>query len=119
MINKYFFLMLLAELIASTSQVLLKKSAEKKYPSVIREYLNALVIFGYGLLVLSMGISICCYGGLGYMGVVVMEPVGYIIVMIMSRIVFKEKVTPRKIVGMIFILGGIAVFYALGGPLNG
>ena len=37
MINKFFFFMIFAELLASTSQVLLKKSAEKEYPSFIRE----------------------------------------------------------------------------------
>ena len=114
MINVFFFLMLLAELIASTSQVLLKKSAEKNYPNIVREYLNALVIGGYMLLVLSMVISIFCYDGLGYMGVVVMEPVGYIIVMIMSRIFFKEKISARKLVGVVLILSGIAVFNILG-----
>ena len=46
MINVFFLLMLLSETIASTSQVLLKKSAQKEYPSFIREYLNALVIGG-------------------------------------------------------------------------
>ncbi len=106
--------MLISETIASTSQVLLKKSAQKEYPSFIREYLNVLVIGGYGLLVLSMVISIFCYSGLGYMGVVVMEPIAYIIVMFMSRVIFKEKITPRKIAGMILIIGGIAAFYLLG-----
>ncbi len=106
--------MILAELIASTSQILLKKSAEKEYPSFIREYLNALVIGGYGMLMISMIISIFCYDGLGYMGVVVMEPLGYIIVMFLSRLVFKEKFTIRKLIGMVLILGGIAVFYGLG-----
>ena len=114
MINKFFFLMLLAELIASTSQVLLKKSAERNYPSIIREYLNVLVIGGYALLMISMVISIFCYDGLGYMGVVVMEPVGYIIVMIMSRIFSKEKVSARKLFGVFLILSGIAVFNLLG-----
>lgn len=112
--NIFFFLMILAELIASTSQILLKKSAEKEYPSFIREYLNILVIGGYGMLMVSMVISIFCYDGLGYMGVVIMEPLGYIIVMFLSRIVFKEKFTLRKLIGMTMILGGIAVFYALG-----
>ena len=114
MINPFFLLMILAELIASTSQILLKKSAQKEYPSFIREYLNVLVIGGYGLLMVSMVISIFCYDGLGYMGVVVMEPLGYIIVMFLSRLVFKEKFTPRKLVGMFLILGGIAVFYMAG-----
>ncbi len=112
--NIYFFLMILAELIASSSQMLLKKSAQKEYPSFIREYLNLLVIGGYGLLLVSMIISIFCYDGLGYMGVVVMEPIGYIIVMLMSRIFFKEGFTTRKLAGMCLILGGILVFYALG-----
>lgn len=114
MFNIFFLLMLILETIASTSQVLLKKSAQKEYPSFIREYLNVLVIGGYGLLVLSMVISIFCYSGLGYMGVVVMEPIAYIIVMFMSRVIFKEKITPRKIAGMILIIGGIAAFYLLG-----
>ena len=111
MINIFFVLMIVAELIASTSQILLKKSAQKEYPSFIREYLNVLVIGGYALLMLSMVISIFCYDGLGYMGVVVMEPIGYIIVMFLSRLVFKEKFTVRKLIGMVLILGGIAVFY--------
>ena len=114
MINPFFFLMILCELVASTSQVLLKKSAEKEYPNIIREYLNVLVIGGYGLLVLSMVISIFCYDGLGYMGVVVMEPIAYIIVMFFSRIFFKEKVTSTKIVGMVLIISGILVFNLLG-----
>ncbi|WP_026652326.1 hypothetical protein [Butyrivibrio proteoclasticus] len=117
MIFVWIGLMLVAEIIASTSQVLLKKSAQKNYSSIVREYLNVLVISGYMLLVLSMALSIFCYDDtrLGYMGVVVMEPVGYIFVMIMSRIFFKEGFTKRKIIGMIFILSGIAIFNILGG----
>ncbi len=114
MIDIYFILMIVAELVASTSQMFLKKSALREYPSFIKEYLNVLVITGYGLLVLSMVISIFCYDGLGYMGVVVMEPISYILVMIMSRIFFKEKFTGRKIMGTTLIIIGIAVFYALG-----
>ncbi len=112
MINIFFVFMILAELLASSSQILLKKSAQKVYPSFIREYLNVLVISAYSLLMISMVITIFCYGGLGYMGVVVMEPMSYILVMILSRIFFGEKITPQKLAGMLLILGGIAVFYA-------
>ncbi|MBQ7657425.1 MAG: multidrug ABC transporter [Butyrivibrio sp.] len=114
MLNLSFCLMIFGELMASVSQVLLKKSAQKQYPNFIREYLNLLVIGGYGLLFLSMFIGIFCYKGLGYMGVVVMEPIAYIMVMFFSRVIFKEKITPNKIIGMCFIIGGIAVFYLLG-----
>ena len=48
------------------------------------------------------------------MGVVVMEPIAYVIVMFMSRVVFKEKFVRSKIIGMVLIISGIVVFYALG-----
>jgi multidrug transporter EmrE-like cation transporter len=114
MINIFFFLMILAEFLAAVSQILLKKSAMKKYPSFIREYLNGLVISGYVLLMLSMIIAIFCYNDLGYMGVVVMEPIAFVMVMLLSVIVFKEKLNVRKLGGMLLILGGIVVFYAFG-----
>ena len=114
MINGYFFLVLLALLIASISQVLLKISAQRTYTNIIREYLNVFVIGGYALLMLSMVIDIFCYGGLGYLGVVVMEPISYVMVMFLSRVIFKEKIVPSKIVGMVLIIAGIAVFYLLG-----
>ena len=114
MISKYIFIAILAYLIASISQVLLKKSAGKEYSSFIREYLNILVIGGYGLLLLSMILVIFCYRGLGYMGVVVMEPLSYIMVVILSALIFKEKITSRKIACMLLIVGGIVVFYTLG-----
>ncbi len=88
--NVFFVLMILAQIIAATSQILLKKSAGRSYPSFVREYLNGLVIGGYALLLVSMIIVIFCYDGLGYMGAVIMEPVSYIIVMLMARFVFSE-----------------------------
>lgn len=110
---KYFIMMLLAEHIASSSQIFLKMSSKKSYPSAIREYLNCLVIGGYSLLMVSMVITVFCYNKdkLGYMGTVVMEPISYIFVLILSRIVFKEKISKRKIVGMSLIICGITVFF--------
>ena len=83
----FFLLMIFSEIIAASSQMLLKKSAMKEYSSVIREYLNPYVIIGYFMLVMSMVIAIVCYGGLGYMEVVVMEPINYILVMIFSCLI--------------------------------
>ncbi len=113
MLNIYFLLMIIAQVIAAFSQVLLKISAGKKYPTVIREYLNAFVIGGYVLLVVSMLIAIFCYKGLDYMAVVIMEPISYVLVMLLSRLVFKEGITARKVAGMILIIGGIVVFNVL------
>lgn len=109
--NLYFLLMLLAETIAASSQILLKKSALKPHASALYEYLNPYVITGYFLLGVSMLLTILCYRGIGYLGVVVLEPLSYILVMLFSRIVFRERVTATRMLGMLLIIGGIAVFH--------
>ena len=109
----FIILALFGQLLASISQILLKKSSQKQYPSFIRQYLNILVVGGYGLLVVSMFVAIVCYGHMPYMYVVIIEPVGYILVMLLSRIIFREKITKNKLFGMIMIIGGILVFYLL------
>ncbi|WP_035797331.1 hypothetical protein [Butyrivibrio sp. MB2005] len=109
----FIILALVGQLIASISQMLLKKSSQKEYPNFIRQYLNVLVIMGYGLLVVSMFIAIVCYGHMPYMYVVILEPVGYIMVMFLSRMLFAEKITKNKIIGMLLILSGICVFYLI------
>ena len=43
----YALIVLLGVFISAISQVMLKKSAVKKYDSRIKEYLNPLVIFAY------------------------------------------------------------------------
>ena len=107
----YLALALFGQILASFSQILLKHSSNKEYDSVIKEYLNIFVILGYALLALSMLIAILCYNGLLYMQVVLMEPIGYVIVMFLSRIFFAEKITIRKLTGMFVIFLGIIVFY--------
>ena len=108
--NPYVIVMIVSAFIASFSQILLKISAGKKHENVIREYVNPLVIGGYVMLVVSMLLGIVCYKHMDYMQVVILEPIGYIIVMFLSRIFFREKITKRKVLGMLFILAGIIVF---------
>ncbi len=109
----FIILALFGQLLASVSQILLKQSSGKTYPSFLRQYLNILVIGGYGLLVVSMLVAIICYGHMPYMYVVIIEPVGYIMVMFLSRFIFMEKITRNKVAGMMLILCGILVFYLL------
>lgn len=108
--NPYVIVMIVSAFIASFSQILLKISAGKKHENVIREYVNPLVIGGYVMLVVSMLLGIVCYKHMDYMQVVILEPIGYIIVMFLSRFFFREKITKRKVLGMLFILAGIIVF---------
>ena len=102
---------MLSVVIASVSQILLKKSALKTYKSVIFEYLNPFVIFGYGLMVLSTVATTLAYSGLEYKNGPVIESLGYILVMILSWFFFREKLTKKKVLGNLLILLGIFVFY--------
>lgn len=107
----HLLILILSVLIASFSQILLKKSAEKTYSSVIREYLNPYVIFGYGMMFVSMFLTIIAYSGMEFTNVQIVEATGYIMVLVLSYFFFHEKITKQKVLGMIFIFAGIAVYY--------
>lgn len=109
--NPFLLLALVSVVIASFSQVMLKMGANKTYDSKIREYLNVYVIGGYGMLFLSMVLTIVVYSRLSYLSVPVVEAAGYILVPFLSFVFFKEKLGRRKITGIIFILAGILFYY--------
>ena len=108
---KYMLILVISVLIASISQIILKKGAQKEYSSIIREYLNPFVIVGYGLMVVSTILTIFAFTGLDYKNGPIIESIGYLFVMVLSNILLKEKITKRKIVGNALILMGIFVFY--------
>lgn len=112
MINRYLLCMLISVSIASVSQVLLKKSALQKYDSVLKEYLNPWVIGGYGMLFLSMLLSVYAYSGVDFKNGPVIESLGNVFVPVLSWFVFGEKLSVRKIAGIFCIMLGIMVFYS-------
>lgn len=110
--NGYYVLGLLSVTIASFSQILLKKGAMKQYDSFIKEYLNVFVISGYVMMFGSVFLTMIVYRGMDFMNVPVLEAVGYVLVPVLSYLFFKEKLTMKKILGIIFILVGIVIYYA-------
>lgn len=110
--NGYYALGILSVTIASFSQILLKKGAMKQYDSFIKEYLNIFVISGYMLMFGSVFLTMIVYRGMDFMNVPVIEAVGYVLVPVLSYLFFKEKLTKKKILGILFILAGIVVYYA-------
>ncbi|WP_418745620.1 EamA family transporter [Frisingicoccus sp.] len=107
----YWACMFLSVLVASFSQILLKKSAGKKYDNFIKEYLNPYVIIGYGMMVGSTILTILAYRGIAYKNGPVIESLGYILIMFLSYLFFKEPITKRKVLGNLLILLGIFIFY--------
>ena len=109
---EYHYLYLAASVIvASFSQILLKKGAMKQYDSFIREYLNPWVISGYGMLFVSVFLSIMGLRRLDYLNAPVVESLGYVLVPVLSALFFKEKLTRRKLVGIGCIVAGMLIFY--------
>ena len=109
----YVGILMVSVLISSISQVLLKKSALKTYDSPIKEYLNPLVIFAYTLFVGTTLLSVLAYRGIPLSLGPVLESTGYLYVTLFGVVIFKEKMTPRKLLALGLILAGIAI-YALG-----
>ena len=111
MISKYSLLLIASVFIASCSQILLKKSSKIKYKSFIKEYLNWRVFLGYGMMFTSTILTILAFKGLEFKSEQILESMGYIFIMILSRVFLKEKITKNKIIGNALILLGIIVFY--------
>ena len=107
----YWLFLVASVVVASFSQILLKKSAAKKYDNVIKEYLNPYVIIGYAMMVGTTVLTILAYHGIEYKNGPVIESLGYILIMILSFFFFKEPITKRKVFGNALILLGIIVFY--------
>lgn len=97
--------------VATCSQILLKKSSDIKYESIIREYLNWRVIVGYGMMFVSTILTIIAFKNLDYKNGPILESIGYIFMMVLSRAFIKEPITKNKLIGNALILAGIIVFY--------
>ena len=63
------------------------------------------------MMLLSMFLTILAYGGMEFTNVQIVEATGYIMVLVLSYFFFHEKITKRKLVGMLLIFGGIAVYH--------
>ena len=109
--NKYVVLLILAVLVSSISQIILKKSASKSYNSVLKEYLNVYVITGYFLMVISTVLVVLGLKGVPYKNEPIIESLGYLFVMILSNRILGEKITKKKILGNGLILLGILIYY--------
>ncbi|MBQ7148592.1 MAG: EamA family transporter [Pseudobutyrivibrio sp.] len=106
---KYALIMLTGTFIASCSQIVLKKSAEKEYPSKIAEYLNPMVMGAY---IVFFAASLCSV--IGYKQVPlsigpILEATGYIWVAILGKMFLGEHISKKKGLGLLVIIAGIVI----------
>ena len=100
--------------ISAVSQVLLKISANRKHESAVREYANPLVIGAYAMFLLSTLMTVYAYREVPLSLGPVLESTSYLYVTAFGALIFKEKVTVKKLVALVLIVGGICVFALLG-----
>ncbi len=110
----YVLIILVAFFLSAVSQAMLKKAAEKEYSSVLKEYLNPLVITAYLIFVATTLMAIIAYKGIPLSMGAVLESTSYIYVTIFGVRFFKEKVSKRKILALVIIITGICVYSLLG-----
>ncbi len=106
---KFSCFMVLSTFISSVSQIILKKSSQKKYPSRIKEYLNPLVITAYSIFFICTLLSMYALKVVPLLFAPMLESSGYIFVTVLSYLFLKEKLTKRQMAGMILILTGIVI----------
>ena len=94
----------------AVSQILLKQSSNIKYENKIREYLNFRVILSYGMFFLILLLNTWCYTKVEMRYGPVIDTAAYVFVLILSRLILKEKITKGKILGNLIIITGILIY---------
>lgn len=109
--NRWFMLLMLGGTVFSAcSQVLLKQSANQRYISRLREYLNWRVILAYGIFFGVLLLNTWCYTRVDMRFGPVIDTAAYVFVLILSRVILKEKITRGKVLGNVVIVLGIIIY---------
>lgn len=109
----YYLLVILSVFAAAGAQMLLKQGAQKGYVGFLRQYFNPWVLGGYAIMVGSLLLNIWCMSkGVLVKEVSTIEAFSYLFVPCLSFMLFKEKITLRKVGAIGIIIGGIFLFFA-------
>ncbi len=106
----YYIIMIVGIMIASFSQLILKKSAGREYNSFLREYLNFYTIIGYGMMFISTICSLIAHKVVPVSMAPVWNSCSFIMVALVSRVFLKEIPSRKKMIGLCIMVIGIIVF---------
>lgn len=101
---------ILGVIISALAQILLKKSADIKRESKLKEYLNFKTIFAYGIF---FGATLCTVLAYKYVPLSMGPILGtteYVFVAVLSYYLLKEKISKKKLIGLITIIFGVLIF---------
>lgn len=108
----YYLIVILSVFAAACAQMLLKQGARKEYASWWRQYINPWVIGGYAIMMGSLVLNVWCMSkGVQVKEVSVIESMSYLFVPVLAFVLFKEKLTMRKICAIGIIVSGVIIFF--------
>ncbi|NWJ51773.1 MAG: EamA family transporter [Bacteroidetes bacterium] len=108
----FILIVVFSVLIASISQIFLKKSSMISHTSFLKEYLNYRVFIGYTLLVISVFLNLIALKyGVRVKDMPIVESLSYFFVPLLSYLFLQEKLTKKKMLATGIIFTGIFVFY--------
>lgn len=105
MSSLYIILFIISIGIASYSQILLKKGSNKK-----NIYINVYTIIGYLLMLGSTVLTLITYKYINLSLGQLLQSLSFIFVTFLSLLLLKEKISKKKIIGIIIIIIGIVIF---------
>ncbi|MBQ9165883.1 MAG: EamA family transporter [Oscillospiraceae bacterium] len=108
MVTSY-VLAIIAVVISSVSQVLLKKKADQAPKNFIMKFLNLPVIVSYILLFASMMLNSLALREMDVSVLPCITATSFLWIMVLSAIFLGEKPTRRKVIGVVMILVGVVV----------
>ena len=101
----YVALLVLSILISAYSQILLKKGSKEK-----NIYLNKYTIIGYGIMLIATVLSFIALKYVNLSLSQILQSLSFIFVAILSLLLLKERISKKKIIGMVIIIVGIIIF---------
>lgn len=108
----YYILVILSVFLAACAQMLLKQGARQQYAQWWRQYANGWVIGGYAIMFGTMVMNIFAMSkGVQIKELSIIESMSYLFVPTLSFVIFKEKLTWRKIIAIAIIITGVIVFF--------
>lgn len=108
MVSSYLYA-IAAVIIASASQVVLKKKASNAPKNFFKKFLNGPVILSYLLLFLSMTLNSLALREMEMSVLPCITATSFLWIMVLSAIFLGEKPTWRKVIGVTMILIGVLV----------
>lgn len=108
----YYLIVILSVFAAACAQMLLKQGSRKDYATWWRQYINPWVIGCYGIMACSLVLNIWCMSkGVQVKEVSVIESMSYLFVPLLAFMLFKEKLSTRKVCAIAIIIGGVIIFF--------